>query len=173
MSDIRRGDVFYVTRGTQIGSEQSAGRPAIIVSNNVCNDVSPVVEVVYLTTQAKTELPTHCTILSTQQLSTALCEQVHSVYKDRLDAFLCTITDAEMAAVDRCLLVSLGLTLDETSQSTGNPEPEQTQQVSLPTDCDYEVIDKDDYITLKTERDFFEKQYNKLLTKIMKAGGIA
>ena len=173
MSDIRRGDVFYVTRGPQVGSEQSAGRPAIIVSNNVCNDVSPVVEVVYLTTQAKTELPTHCTIRSTSQLSTALCEQVHSVYKDRLDSFLCTLTDAEMDAVDQCLLVSLGLSL--IGHGTCNKDTSSNVQSEYATmaDCDYNVMDKDGYIALKVERDFFEKQYNKLLSKIMKAGGIA
>ena len=50
--EINRGDVFYVNRSETIGSEQRSGRPAIIVSNPECNEHSPVVEVVYLTSPA-------------------------------------------------------------------------------------------------------------------------
>lgn len=51
--EIMRGDIFYVNRSETVGSEQRSGRPAIIVSNPVCNEHSPVVEVVYLTCQYK------------------------------------------------------------------------------------------------------------------------
>ena len=76
---IRRGDIFYVFRGDSSGSEQRAGRPAIIVSNALCNANSRVVEVVFLTCQEKTGLPTHVVINSTGRASTALCEQITSV----------------------------------------------------------------------------------------------
>lgn len=48
---INRGDIFYVNPSETVGSEQRSGRPAIIVSNPLCNEHSPVVEVVYLTCQ--------------------------------------------------------------------------------------------------------------------------
>mgnify|MGYP000672913211 CR=1 FL=1 len=54
---INRGDIFYVNPSETVGSEQRSGRPAIIVSNPLCNEHSPVVEVVYLTCQYKK--PTH------------------------------------------------------------------------------------------------------------------
>ena len=80
MNDIKRGEMFYISRGgaSYNGSEQHADRPAVVVSNNKNNENSNVVEVVYMTTQPKTDLPTHVTIRSTGRISTALCEQVYS-----------------------------------------------------------------------------------------------
>lgn len=40
------------------GSEQHADRPAVVVSNNKNNENSNVVEVVYMTTQPKTDSDT-------------------------------------------------------------------------------------------------------------------
>ena len=67
MNDIKRGEMFYISRGgaSYNGSEQHADRPAVVVSNNKNNENSNVVEVVYMTTQPKTDLPTHVTIRST------------------------------------------------------------------------------------------------------------
>ena len=74
-SKLRRGDIFYVEKSYATGSEQYAGRPAIIVSNDKCNETSDVIEVVYLTTQPKNDLPTHVTVHSTGKASTAICQQ--------------------------------------------------------------------------------------------------
>ena len=58
------------------GSEQGGGRPAVVVSNDMCNRYSPVITVVFLTTREKKDLPTHVQIKSSRYDSTALCEQV-------------------------------------------------------------------------------------------------
>ena len=51
---IFRGEIYFVRPATNgVGSEQNAGRPAIVVSNDKANQYSPVVEMVYLTTQPK------------------------------------------------------------------------------------------------------------------------
>lgn len=64
-SKIERGDIFYISQnGPVFGSEQMAGRPAIIVSNDKNNAHSETVEVIYLTTQEKAPLPTHVSISS-------------------------------------------------------------------------------------------------------------
>ena len=85
MDDIRRGEIFYIARGGATnGSEQFADRPAVVVSNDENNKHSGVIEVVYMTTQPKTDLPTHVTVRSTGRLSTVLCEQVSSVSTDRV-----------------------------------------------------------------------------------------
>ncbi len=112
---IKRGQIYYVESIYSIGSEQRAGRPAIIVSNDKCNEHSDVVEVVYLTTQPKRDLPTHVTIRSTGRESTALCEQVTSVSVDRLGDYVCEITAAEMSNLEIAMLISLDL-------STGQPK---------------------------------------------------
>lgn len=56
--EIKRGDIWYVSKGNYTGCEQAAGRPAIIVSNEKNNACAETVEVVYLTTQPKKDLPT-------------------------------------------------------------------------------------------------------------------
>lgn len=103
---IYRGDMYYIDPiGGAQGSEQHVGRPGIIVSNNICNDKSPVVEVVYLTTQPKNDLPTHVSIRSAAKPSTALCEQITSVSKERLSSFIGTISDDEQNRIDLALAV--------------------------------------------------------------------
>lgn len=107
---ICRGAIYYVfPSGCCVGSEQAAGRPAIVVSNDKANQYSAVVEMVYLTTKPKVSLPTHVDIMSAERPSIALCEQIHSVSKSRIGEFIANCTDKEMAMVDGALCVSLGL----------------------------------------------------------------
>lgn len=51
--DYFRGDIFFITEGAYTGSEQNAGRPGVIVSNDIGNKHSPNVEVVFLTSREK------------------------------------------------------------------------------------------------------------------------
>ena len=122
---IERGEVYYVfPSGVEVGSEQVAGRPAIIVSNDKSNEFSTVVEVVFLTTQEKTQLPTHVEILSLYKPSIALCEQISSISKTRLGKMCGKCTDEEIELIDKAICVSLGLEPQE------NPK-EKPQTVNL------------------------------------------
>ena len=102
-----RGQIYYVYPKDYTGSEQGGGRPAIIVSNDVGNEYSQVVEVVFLTTREKKPLPTHVAINSAKYPSTALCEQIDSVDKERIGGYINEISQAEMKNIERALLVSL------------------------------------------------------------------
>lgn len=108
-SSVKRGDIYFVTGTEATGSEQAGERPAIIVSNDTGNKYAPVVEVVYLTTKKKSLLPTHVHIHSAERPSTALCEQVITVCKSRLERYIGSITLAEMRRVDKALSISLGI----------------------------------------------------------------
>lgn len=121
--EIYRGDIFYVkgNAGKTIGSEQKPDRPAVVVSNDKANEHSPVVEVVYLTTQEKKPLPTHVEVLC-RVPSIALCEQVHSIFVDRLDEYIKTCTNDEMKAIDRALMISLGLNPDVTCNESDDSQ---------------------------------------------------
>lgn len=95
---MKRGQIYYIESNHQeIGSEQRAGRPAVIVSNDKNNENSTTVEVVYMTTQPKNDLPTHVFIRSSLRPSTVLCEQIYSVSTERLGTY--TETEAKLAAV--------------------------------------------------------------------------
>lgn len=107
--EIRRGDIFYVRKGGYAyGSEQDQGRPAVIVSNDTGNYHSNIVEVVYLTTQEKKPLPTHVDIMC-KVPSTALCEQITNVSQERLGEYVRSCTVEEMDAIDRALMILLGI----------------------------------------------------------------
>lgn len=107
-----RGEVYYVyPTGNEIGSEQHAGRPAIIVSNNQNNKNSSTLEIVYLTTREKKPMQTHVHINAAGKLqeSTALCEQIFTVDKLRLNDYIGQLCDKEMQDIEFGLMVSLGL----------------------------------------------------------------
>ena len=109
--EIRRGDIYNVQNGGRFsgGTTISGFRPAVIVSNNTGNHFSNCVEVVYLTTQDKKPLPTHAPVMG-KVPSTALCEQINTVGKDKLGEYIRTCSAEEMQQIDAALMVSLGLT---------------------------------------------------------------
>lgn len=104
---IKRGDIFYISKTPVIGHEQFSGRPAIVVSCNANNKHCETVEIVYLTTQPKTDLPTHVMIRSARFQSTALCEQVTTVSTSRLGDYYGSCTQEEMEKVDTAIMCRL------------------------------------------------------------------
>ena len=122
--EIKRGDIWYVESSyAAVGSEQRPGRPAIVVSNNKNNQHSSTVEMVYLTTQPKHDLPTHVTIRSTNRVSTAICEQITTVAVERIGSYCGQATDEEMAAIDRAMLVSLGIQYGDAAEEIKETPP--------------------------------------------------
>ena len=82
MTEIYRGDIYYIMPFyTVTGSEQRAGRPGVVVSNDINNRHSPNVEIVFLTSQEK----------------------------ERLSTFIKSCTTKELKNIDNALLVSLGI----------------------------------------------------------------
>lgn len=151
----KRGEIYYIERYPSTGSEQTAGRPAIIVSNDKNNMFSSVVEVVFLTTQTKNDLPTHVEIRSGSKLSTALCEQVNSISTDRVGDYGGMCTDAEMKMIDTALAISLGIDLATPTEVLERP-------VVTPS------VKSDDFIKAETERDTYKKLYEQLLERLIK-----
>lgn len=133
--NIKRGDIWYVESGYVTGSEQRPGRPAIVVSNDKNNQFSSTVEMVYLTTQPKHDLPTHVTIRSTNRVSTAICEQITTVATERIGSYCGQATKEEMAAIERAMLLSLGISLDDavdTPVETEETPPSQIRGLQRP-----------------------------------------
>ena len=106
---MNRGEIYWVKCAAACGSETRKDRPALIVSNELCNKHSPVVEIVYLTTKEKKPLPTHVETYRGGRKQTVLCEQIQSVSKERIGERLWRLDQEEMKEVDRALAVSLGL----------------------------------------------------------------
>lgn len=201
MNDIKRGEMFYISRGgaSYNGSEQHADRPAVVVSNNKNNENSNVVEVVYMTTQPKTDLPTHVTIRSTGRISTVLCEQVYSVSTERIGTYIGEATDKEMENIDIALMISLQLdngiktakeyykTIKEQQEEidslkrkieTMQQEHEEAiaeieQDAAVYVEENKKIANmtsSEDTIRLQTERDTYKTMYEQLLNRLVNGG---
>ena len=117
MPEYQRGQIYYVNPSyAETGSEQWAGRPAVIVSNDHNNRHSQTVEVCYLTTKPKADLPTHVIVHATGRMSTVLCEQIATVDKVRLEDGKMFCNSKEMAQIDEALRISLGLRREQHCQ---------------------------------------------------------
>lgn len=158
--EIKRGDIYYIDKfGYPEGSVQRSGRPAVIVSNDMNNKYSKVVEVVYCTTKPKEDLPTHVKILSTNVESTVLCEQVTAVSVDKLTDYHGCCTKEEMEKIDEAIMVSLGL---EVQKPKEKPAPVQKKEKKAPQN-DMQVM------ALTVERDTYKRMYESLLSRILPA----
>lgn len=157
---IKRGDIYYIRDTRQsIGSEQRANRPAVIISNNENNQHSAVYEVVYMTTQPKTDLPTHFITTSALRLSTVLCEQISSVYEERIGEWIGTLTPDEMKTLDQCLAVSIGI------KAAGNTEDTESLRQQLET-AEAKLAEIGAQLwTAESQRQTYKEMYEFLLSK--------
>lgn len=154
--DILRGDIFFIAPGENDCFDLKGGRPAIIVSNNMGNQHSNYIEVVYLTTKDKKPLPTHVEVVCRQK-ALALCEQVTTIHKNRVSDFIKTCTAEEMKQIDEALMVSLGLGKTEAPKY----EPSNEFRIGFHAEASEETIP-----AVKMERDLYKKLYEQLLDKI-------
>lgn len=157
----KRGEIYWINPSAYrdaVGSVQAPDRPAIIVSNDIGNANSYVREIVYLTSSPKKDLPTHVTIRSAPQISTALCEQITTTSDDQIGAYIGTCTTAEMEAIDQALLISLGIDIAvELGQPKPAPEPPKKEE--LPSDLIIKLA------TAQKEAEIYQKLYTDLLQK--------
>lgn len=167
--EIYRGDIFYIKK-----INQDTGRPAVIVSNNDINESQNMVEVVYLVEKPNESL--------------ALCEQVVSVSKDRIDGFIRTCTDEEIEKINKGLSISLGITesddtmaekLKELTDSLSEAQrineelrnrikEESDKQQELEKQLSQiETENTDETIKVAAERDIYKDLYMKLTEKLI------
>ena len=112
--NIKRGDVFFADLSPVRGSEQGGQRPVLIIQNDIGNKYSPTVIIAAITAKiAKAKLPTHVEVEASQvgllKDSVVLLEQVRTIDKTRLIQKLGHLEDGVMVAVDKALVISLGL----------------------------------------------------------------
>lgn len=160
--DLHRGEIYYIIRSDTVGSEMETGRPAVIVSNDYINQNSNVIEVCYLTTQPKKELPTHVVTAVTGRTSTILCEQISNVDIARVGKYITTCTPEEMIAVDKALANSLGIEIGNTDNTYEDADYEN----DVAEEDNDALTLADALIKVETERNIYKNLYESLLSKI-------
>lgn len=158
--EVKRGDIFYITYSKNFNDSYSydtTGRPGVIVSDDHLNRGSKYVEVVYLTSKIKRDMPTHADVFC-KSPSTALCETIHTVEKDRIGTYVRTVSDEEMEGIERGLINSLGMSMNEPKETINDSEATTTIKNS-------ELLSVQKNIQLTAERDMYKKLYEDLLAK--------
>lgn len=86
-NEFKPGDIVLINLNKSNSSILiSKKRPAIVVSNLDATRVSPILQIVPLTTQIKQNLPTHVVFKRNNDTkNTALCEQIMTVEKHELE----------------------------------------------------------------------------------------
>ena len=92
--------------------EQGGTGPSLILQNDIGNRHSPTTIVAAITgRKTKAALPTHVAIMTSglKTESTVLLEQIRTIDKARLGEYIGRLDSKTLAAVDRAIVVSLGI----------------------------------------------------------------
>ena len=113
MSDIKRGEIYWVDWGRGKGSEQSGIRPALIIQNDVGNKASPTTIIASLTTAPNKPYPFLVEFTPEEsgldKGGAIDLAAIMTLGKERLGSKCGQLTSRKMSEVDRAIKVSLGL----------------------------------------------------------------
>ena len=111
---LERGGVVLVRLDPAEGREIRKTRPAVVVSNDVACRFDAVVQVVPVTALPDRPLRPYEAALGSEESglakpSRAVANQLRTVTKERITKRLGTVTPRELEAVERAVLIQLGL----------------------------------------------------------------
>ncbi|RPI71734.1 MAG: type II toxin-antitoxin system PemK/MazF family toxin [Geobacteraceae bacterium] len=107
MELIKQGDVFLVNFGPSMGAEVKKIRPAVVVSNDINNEYSPIVSIAPITSNVtrvysfEVEIPAGTAGLTSR--SKIMVNQTRAVDKLRLVQFIGSLPAASMTQVKAAL----------------------------------------------------------------------
>ena len=171
--NIRRGEIYYICKAPITGSEQESGRPALIVSSDAINKSASVVEVVYLTTQPKSDSAMHIVTYATGKESTILCEQITTVDKTRISSYYTTLTPDEMKSVDFAILCSMGLSgyIHNDSADKAQDESDEYCEADVQITDELKSAQLEQELTAVTaECKVYKDLYDKMLERLLNGG---
>lgn len=83
--------------------------PALIISNNKKNSLSPLVTVLPITSQVDKIYPFEVVITSLPKISKILIDQVTTIDKKFIQKRIASLSERELGLVEDCLRIDLGL----------------------------------------------------------------
>jgi mRNA interferase MazF len=111
---IKRGDIWLADLNPIRGSEQAGTRPVLVFQNDVINALTTTVVAIPLTTNLRRAALPSCVQVAKGEGglasdSVVLCHQLRVLDKSRLLRQIGTITPQTIAAVENCVLFTLGI----------------------------------------------------------------
>ena len=113
MEPITRGEIYYTNLDDAIGCEQGGHRPVLILQSDLLNPTSPTAIVAPITSIIKNPfMQSHCILPPHSPLrerSMVLTEQVRTLDRQRLGAYVGRLQAKELRDVEQALCYTLGL----------------------------------------------------------------
>ncbi|MBZ5666825.1 MAG: type II toxin-antitoxin system PemK/MazF family toxin [Acidobacteriia bacterium] len=104
----RRGEVWWVSFDPSVGGEIKKTRPALVLSNNAANAALNRVIVIPLTSQTEKLYPGEAMVTLNGAQSKAKADQIATASKQRLRNKVGSLSSADLAAVEKAVLLQLG-----------------------------------------------------------------
>ena len=112
MKYVKRAEIYYANLSPAVGSEQDGMRPVLILQNDVGNIYSPTTIIAPITSK-KTDnnQPTHVKteFERLEKDSIILLEQITTIDKTRLKAYVGQLDEFTMKEVNRAIRISLAI----------------------------------------------------------------
>lgn len=109
---IKRGGIYYAQLSEKNNDKNDhlmhGKRPCVVISNEINNRFSPVVQVVFLSTKINKKHPCHVKVQGKRK-SIALCEQISSIPKLKLENKIGQVTEKEIEQINNAVKLQLQL----------------------------------------------------------------
>ena len=109
ISQMKRGEVWWVRFDPAVGGEIKRKRPAVIVSNDASNKFLNRVQVVPLTGKTDRLYPSEALVLLKGKESKAMADQLATVSKMRLFKYAGVIGDDDMLKINDAIKIQLDI----------------------------------------------------------------
>ena len=106
---IRRGDVFWVKLDPTIGSETKKTRPAVIISNDIQNEIGIRFVVSPITSRVTKVYPFEALLQIKNKQGKAQLDQIRTIDKKRLGDFITHLSDQELEKINASLKLVLAI----------------------------------------------------------------
>jgi mRNA interferase MazF len=106
---LKRGEVYWVNLDPTIGSEITKTRPAVIISNDIQNELSSRVIVMPITSNIDRILKFEVKVSLNNKPGKAMSDQIRTIDKLRIRERISSLTEAEIANIDAALKKVLSL----------------------------------------------------------------
>lgn len=158
--EFKRGDVYWLKDRDSVGSEERLRRPVVIVSADRGNETAPMVTAASMTSKMRYGV-INVPVMIKKKQSWVMCNQVNCWDKVRLDQYICTLTEEEMAEIDKGLRYALSLNNyrnDEDWEDENRCLREEIESLNR------QIADRKDSDTgVAVERDMWKRMYERAI----------
>lgn len=101
----KRGDIFWVNLDPTIGGETNKTRPALVISNDIGNEMANIVVIAPITSKVKNIYPFEVRISVKGKIGKVMINQCRTVDKSRLTSKIDSVDQETMRLVEDAIKI--------------------------------------------------------------------